>query len=72
MSIQAIVGIDPDGNIGVGEATALELAKQVSFPLGATPMDGGVNFSVFADKAHALELLLFDHVEDARPGKSVV
>jgi len=69
MSIQAIVGIDPDGNIGVGEAMALELAKQVAFPLGATPMDGGVNFSVFADKAHALELLLFNHVEDTRPAQ---
>jgi isoamylase len=69
MSIQVKVGIDPDGNIGVGEAIALELAKQVAFPLGATPMDGGVNFSVFADKAHALELLLFDHVEDTRPAQ---
>ena len=36
-------------------------------PLGATPQAGGVNFSVFADKAHAVELLLFDHVDAATP-----
>jgi pullulanase/glycogen debranching enzyme len=28
-------------------------------PIGATPMAGGVNFSVYADKADAVELLLF-------------
>lgn len=47
----------------------LDLTQQATFPLGATPKDGGVNFSVFADKADALELLLFDHVDDARPAQ---
>ena len=48
---------------------ATALAPGTPYPLGATPMDGGVNFSVFANKAHALELLLFDHA-DARRRRS--
>ena len=36
-----------------------------AYPLGATPMDGGVNFSVYAHRAEAVELLLFDHADDA-------
>jgi isoamylase len=36
-------------------------------PIGATPGPGGVNFSVFADKADAVELLFFDRVDDLQP-----
>ena len=43
-----------------------------SFPLGATPLDGGVNFSVFSDSATAVELLLFDCAMDALPARAVV
>jgi glycogen operon protein len=38
-----------------------------SSPLGATPMAGGVNFSVFSRHATGVELLLFDGVDDAKP-----
>jgi isoamylase len=38
-------------------------------PIGATPMAGGVNFSVYADKADAVELLLFDGVDDPQPAQ---
>ena len=38
-------------------------------PIGATPMAGGVNFSVYADKAEAVELLLFDGVDDPQPAQ---
>jgi len=38
-----------------------------SAPLGATPMSGGVNFSVFSRHATGVELLLFDGVYDAKP-----
>ena len=31
-----------------------------SFPLGATVVDGGVNFCVYSGRAKQLELLLFD------------
>ena len=38
-----------------------------SAPLGATLCRDGVNFSVFSKHATAIELLLFDDVDDARP-----
>jgi len=38
-----------------------------SSPLGATLVDGGVNFSVFSKHATGIELLLFESVDDARP-----
>jgi isoamylase len=36
-------------------------------PIGATPGPVGVNFSVYADKADIIELLLFDRVDDSQP-----
>lgn len=43
-----------------------------SFPIGATVEPGGVNFCVYAKHATAVELLLFDGAEDARPAQSIV
>ena len=40
-----------------------------SWPLGATVVDGGVNFSVFSRTASGIELLLFDREDDARPAR---
>src|SRR5688572_118218 len=40
------------------------------FPLGATPDAGGVNFSVYANHADAVELLLFDRA-DAAPARVI-
>jgi glycogen operon protein len=42
-----------------------------SSPLGATVADGGVNFSLFARTATAVELLLFDRDDDAKPSRVV-
>jgi glycogen operon protein len=42
-----------------------------SAPLGATACDGGVNFSLFSRKASGVELLFFDHEDDARPARVV-
>jgi isoamylase len=42
-----------------------------SFPLGATVVAGGVNFSVFSRSAAGIELLLFDRVEDAHPSRVI-
>ncbi|HEY6106811.1 MAG TPA: alpha-amylase family glycosyl hydrolase, partial [Anaeromyxobacteraceae bacterium] len=39
------------------------------FPLGATPSAEGVNFSVWARDAAAVELCLFDRAGDARPSR---
>jgi glycogen operon protein len=40
-------------------------------PIGATVVEGGVNFSVFSRRARGMELLLFDAVDDARPARVV-
>ncbi|MCJ7700066.1 MAG: glycogen debranching protein GlgX [Anaerolineales bacterium] len=43
----------------------------VSYPLGATIYDGGVNFCVFSHNCTAIELLLFDHHEDTSPARVI-
>ena len=40
-----------------------------SYPLGSTYTGSGVNFSVFAQFAKGVELLLFDHEDDAVPSQ---
>ena len=42
-----------------------------SSPLGATIANGGVNFSIFSRNAAAMELLLFDGEDDARPSRVI-
>ena len=42
-----------------------------SAPLGASVSDGGVNFSLYARRATAVELCLFARVEDAEPRQRV-
>src|ERR1044071_8910199 len=42
-----------------------------SSPLGATPMDGGVNFCVFSKHGTGVQLLLFDRVDDARASRMI-
>ena len=42
-----------------------------SFPLGVTVEHGGVNFSIYSRNADAVELLLFDHAEDAVPSRTI-
>jgi glycogen operon protein len=43
----------------------------VSYPLGASIVAGGVNFSVFAKRATALELCLFDRADDPTPSRVI-
>lgn len=42
-----------------------------SAPLGATVVDGGVNFSLYSRTASRVELLLFDRVDDILPVRAV-
>jgi glycogen operon protein len=42
-----------------------------SFPLGATVRDGGANFSIFSRRATGMELLFFDHADDAKPSRVI-
>jgi glycogen operon protein len=44
-----------------------EILLGQSHPLGATVRPGGVNFSVYSHNATAVELLLFDDVDDSKP-----
>jgi isoamylase len=52
------------------QAAGVQSAGQ-SFPLGATVVPGGVNFSVFSRNASGVDLLLFDREDDARPGRVI-
>ncbi|HYV35274.1 MAG TPA: glycogen debranching protein GlgX [Gemmataceae bacterium] len=42
-----------------------------SSPLGATVVDGGVNFSLYSRSATGVELLLFDREDDIRPARAL-
>jgi glycogen operon protein len=42
-----------------------------SFPLGATLYPEGVNFSVFSKQNEAVQLLLFDHVDEPKPSRVI-
>ena len=42
-----------------------------SFPIGATLVNGGANFSVFSRSAERIELLLFDRADDSRPSRVI-
>src|SRR4051794_40779653 len=42
-----------------------------SAPLGATPADDGVNFSLFSKRAVAIDLLLFEGAEDGKPTRTI-
>ena len=49
----------------------LPSGRGTSFPLGATPHPGGVNFSIFSKQSEGVELLLFDHVHDTAPSRVI-
>ena len=40
-------------------------------PLGATVLDGGINFSLFSRTATGVELLFFDREDDSKPSRVV-
>src|SRR5690242_17047749 len=42
-----------------------------SFPLGATVSAEGTNFSIFSKHSTAVEILLFDHVDDPEPAQVI-
>jgi glycogen operon protein len=42
-----------------------------SFPIGATKMDGGINFVIYSKHATAVDLLLFDQVDDLVPSQVI-
>lgn len=48
-----------------------ELHKGNTSPLGATVCNGGVNFSIFSRDCTGIELLLFDHADDATASRII-
>jgi len=50
---------------------ALHETTGQSAPLGATIVDGGVNFSLFSRSATGVELVLFDRENDAKPARVI-
>ncbi len=48
-----------------------QLAPGRSSPIGATVVDGGVNFSVFSRNGSAVELLLFEREDDPQPARII-
>ncbi|HYZ41292.1 MAG TPA: hypothetical protein VE687_11805, partial [Stellaceae bacterium] len=57
------------GRSGLEQVTANQMGR--SYPLGATVLAGGVNFSVFSRRATQIELLLFDDVAAAHPARVI-
>jgi isoamylase len=51
--------------------SAQKIRESRSCPLGATLYPEGANFSVYSKHATAVELLLFDGVDDARPARVI-
>ncbi len=48
-----------------------DVSEGKSFPLGATMYPEGVNFSLYSKNSMALELLLFDDVDDSKPARVI-
>ncbi len=46
---------------------AFKIEKGSPHPLGATPNENGVNFSIFSEHATAIALLLFENHDDLKP-----
>jgi glycogen debranching enzyme GlgX len=60
------------GHAAIEELSAARAeSRGRSHPLGATVFPDGVNFSVFSRGASAVELLLFDREDDARPSRVI-
>ena len=52
--------------------TVIDGARGNSFPLGATVVDGGVNFSIFSKNADKVDLLLFEKAGDTGPSRTLL
>ena len=61
----------PSAKQGVSNSLVPVPATGRSFPIGATLVDGGVNFCVFSRSAERIELLFFDREDDARPSRVI-
>jgi len=53
------------------DGIAIDKHRGCSYPLGATPLHNGVNFSVYSRDASKIDLLLFDRADDVRASRTV-
>lgn len=53
------------------ELSASRVNPGAAEPLGATPQEGGVNFSVFSKNAAQVELVLFDSADAITPARVI-
>ena len=53
------------------DATSGRICRSVSYPLGATIVPGGANFSVFSRGASSVELLLFERQDDSHVARVI-
>ncbi|MEL7121019.1 MAG: alpha-amylase family glycosyl hydrolase [Bacteroidota bacterium] len=51
-------------------STPIDVLPGISYPLGATVVNGGVNFSLFTKNAYSVELLLFD-ADHSQPSRII-
>src|SRR5271155_5366747 len=56
---------------GVAAQIAFQTAPGSPHPLGATPQQGGVNFSLFSQNATGVQLLLFAAAADPQPIQTI-
>jgi glycogen operon protein len=64
------------GRYGLSEDATISSAQPScaagrSFPLGATLVSGGANFSIYSRAASEMELLFFDREDDAYPARVI-
>src|SRR5690606_33081547 len=50
----------PFDEFSIGNIMAFTIKEGAAYPLGATPLEGGVNFALFSRHAERVELCLFD------------
>jgi isoamylase len=63
--------ISPRTNLESDITVNKEQFTSRSYPLGATCVEGGVNFSIFSRTATEVELLLFDNEDDSMPARVI-
>jgi isoamylase len=70
-SRHSVRNADATGQLPTTAGTNVASWTGRSGPLGATVVDGGVNFSLFSRSATGVELVLFDRPDDPRPARVV-
>jgi glycogen operon protein len=73
MSSSTLRSVEPTRSAaGARAAVAVDMwTPGDAAPIGATVVRGGVNFSIFSRTATAIDLLVFDNVDDAKPAKVI-